>query len=159
MNRETFMEVMSTAMRYYNKDLDPEVLKIYYDELGGMARNELEEKIRDHIRKMRSFPQIAHLKVWQEKVHQPLHSDHPEWSRHWAAGEAMLRTKMNGVATKIEGNFLFPLAPLVEEAFKNGQHMDRIYVNEADNDRAVESAMYGRLNVLLAQKFGGIKRD
>ena len=81
MNKQDFVATMQPAVDYYRNDkFTQDVAKVYYEELGGMTTRELEEAIRGHIRTMKSFPQVAHLKPVKEytgPARKPSHYEHP----------------------------------------------------------------------------------
>lgn len=157
MDKQTFAQSMQVAGDYYGKDLTPDVLKIYYEELGGLTVRELDEAIRLHIRTMKSFPQVAHLKPTNPQssrdLRKPQHHEHPEWRKHWEGAERLMRAKLTGKPAITNETYLFPLAPLIEAAHESAQKLEGIYEDETDNEKVRESAAYGNLNVLLARQF------
>lgn len=160
MDKQTFVETMKIACDYYGREFTPELTKIYYEELGGMQVRELEECIRHHIRTMKSFPQIAHLRPagnnTSQDLRKPQHHEHPEWRRHWESAEKIMRAKLNGRGVRLAETFLFPLNDLVDAALESAQRVEAFYDDDDANKRIVESAAYGNLNVLLANQFRSV---
>ena len=158
MDKPTLAKTLQIAGDYYGKELTPELIKIYDEELGGMTQRDLEESIRHHIRTYKSFPQVAHLRPagqnTSQDLRQPQHHEHPEWRTHFEAAEKMMRGKLAGEAVEVSGDYLFPLSPLVDRAHEVAMRVERFYEEEPLNDKAQESAAYGGLNVLLANSFG-----
>jgi len=62
MDKSAFMEAIQPAITYYGKDRDPELLKLYFEELGGFKPRDLENAVRGHIATSRYFPKIPELR-------------------------------------------------------------------------------------------------
>lgn len=122
MDRQTFARCIEPATTYYGRDLDREVVEIYFGELGGYTERQLDSAVRAHIANSKYFPKIPDLRKWitgkEERESKKADVYHPEYMRHREAAERMFEALLNGNEYQTDQTFLFPIAPIAEAAVK-----------------------------------------
>lgn len=148
MDQQTFASLLQPAADYFNWTLDDDLLRIYFEELGGCTEKRLAAAVRDHIANSRFRPKIADLK---KRLGMEPGVDNGskgptdlERRRHWEVSDRMLQARIEGRVLNTQETTLFPVEPLVEQAYEHYQSFtDKV------TERTKRSYAFGLLNKLV----------
>ena len=156
MDKETFARHMKLAAVNFNRTLDEDLLRLYFEDLGGTTEKKFERAIRTHISTSRFFPKIPEIRklLGDTPGVKKTKDTRREHTLHWSLADQMLLNRINGspwLQPTTEETTLFPLEPLVDKAFEVYETFKPLATTETGEERSRRSAAFGTLNLLVVQ--------
>lgn len=119
MDTSRFAELLRPAFQYYNKTPDPEVVQLYWEELGGYSERQIESSVRKHIAISKFWPKIVDLRkhiTGRDEEHPPIKREsitgNQRVGRHYEIASRLVEDP----AYQYEDRTVFNLEPLVNAA-------------------------------------------
>lgn len=156
MLKEEFLHIMGPCVEYYGATFPPEQSKIFYDALGGWSVDKLQRAIEMHMQRAKSFPKIPHLKELVESKKDKISSAGERTTQHRLhaiIAQDLLNCMIEKrLAPTHEVSTLFPIEPLVQQAYEIYSNETREHHNQAYRKTRRAGVAIGWLEIAITKK-------